>query len=362
MSDKILRHGHPSDTAANWKANNPVIGKGEFAIESDTGKFKIGDGINSYNDIDYNSSLVETELERLNYYGDKDIIPSDESYFIVNETGETITGLTDTGKTQTELVIPYEINGKKITTLFSGSDGISGPPVSILDGNNVITKVIIPKSVTTLGYSSFASCASLTSINIPSSVTSIEEFAFSGCTSLTSINIPSSVTSIKADAFSGCTNLKIYCEQGSYVETYAKENNIPIVYTEIQADSIPTKVSELQNDSGYAKEANRVYCMSSEYIDISELPNNDQRIYGEVSSINVAFPDNLSADYISCMIFSTPNVIPENYTTFPSALYFKGDECNGGIFVPNTSTRYTMLFYHDGVKLIGLVSGIEVVV
>ena len=27
MSDKILRHGHPSDTAANWKANNPVIGK-----------------------------------------------------------------------------------------------------------------------------------------------------------------------------------------------------------------------------------------------------------------------------------------------------------------------------------------------
>ena len=47
MSDKILRHGHPSDTAANWKANNPVIGKGEFAIESDTGKFKIGDGINS---------------------------------------------------------------------------------------------------------------------------------------------------------------------------------------------------------------------------------------------------------------------------------------------------------------------------
>lgn len=127
-------------------------------------------------------------------------------------------------------------------------------------------------------------------------------------------------------------------------------------------DDIPTKMSELQNDSGYAKEANRVYCMSSEYIDISELPNNDQRIYGEVSSINVAFPDNLSADYISCMIFSTPNVIPENYTTFPSALYFKGDECNGGIFVPNTLTRYTMLFYHDGVKLIGLVSGIEVVV
>ena len=53
MSDKILRHGHPSDTAANWKANNPVVGKGEFAIESDTVKFKIGDGTTKYNSLKY---------------------------------------------------------------------------------------------------------------------------------------------------------------------------------------------------------------------------------------------------------------------------------------------------------------------
>ena len=57
------------------------------------------------------------ELERLQYYGDKDIIPSSESYFVVNSTGETITGLTDTGKTQTELVIPDKINGVKITRI-----------------------------------------------------------------------------------------------------------------------------------------------------------------------------------------------------------------------------------------------------
>ena len=82
-------------------------------------------------------------------------------------------------------------------------------------------------------------------------------------------------------------------------------------------------------------------------------------VYGEVSSISVTFPS-AGLDYISSIIFSTPTTIPENYSTFPSDLYFKGDECDAGIFIPIASTRYTMLFYYDGVKLIGLVSGIEV--
>lgn len=224
-----------------------------------------------------------SDVALLQYYGTTDITISDSSYFTVNETGETITGLTDAGKTQTELVIPYKINGVKITTLFSGSNG---QPVSILNGNSTITKVMIPKSVTTLGRGAFLicrslasiiipdsvtnigdyafaacsglksihlpngvtrigteffnGCSSLTSVKIPNSVTSIGERAFLGCTSLTSINIPNSVTSIE-DGFYDYTNLKIYCEQGSYAETFAKGKNIPVVYTDIKDDVIHNK-------------------------------------------------------------------------------------------------------------------------
>lgn len=191
---------------------------------------------------------VDASLERIKYYGSADIIPSDESYFTVNGTGETITGLTETGHTQTELVIPYKINGVEIT-------GIGGLAFS---GRTSLTSITIPNSVTSIGTAAFGDCRLLKSINIPNSVTSIESDVFNGCTSLTSINIPNSVTSIEiatfyncsaltsinipnsvtsiaADAFVNCTNLTIYCEQGSYAETFAKINNIPVVYTDVSA-------------------------------------------------------------------------------------------------------------------------------
>ena len=192
---------------------------------------------------DVKDMATKTELERLKYYGDKDIIPSDESYFTVNSTGETITGLTDTGKTQMELVIPYKINGVEITNLEYGNN------TSILNGNGVITKIVIPNSVTRIGDDAFKDCTSLISVNIPNSVTNIGFHAFFNCTSLTSINIPSSVTSIEIGVFVGCTNLTIYCEQGSYAETYAKANNIPVVYTDVKATSINPTVKTAFEDT-----------------------------------------------------------------------------------------------------------------
>ena len=51
-------------------------------------------------------------------------------------------------------------------------------------------------SVTSVGYSAFFYCSSLTSITIPNSVTSIRHQAFSGCSGLTSITIPNSVTKL----------------------------------------------------------------------------------------------------------------------------------------------------------------------
>ena len=247
---KSARIQQKGNSSTEWDPNAILLSR-EIGIETDTNKMKIGDGITPWFLLPYfnsSTSASDEELERLNYYGDKNIIPSDESYFTVNETGETITGLTDAGKTQTELVIPYEINGKKITTLFSGKDGSGSPPVSILDGNNVITKVVIPKSVTTLGSGAFYECTSLTSINIPNSVTSIGEFAFDHCTSLTSINIPNSVTSIGTYAFESCTSLTSINIPNSVtsIGTYAFQN-----CTSLTSINIPNSVTSIGSSAFY---------------------------------------------------------------------------------------------------------------
>ena len=70
------------------------------------------------------------------------------------------------------------------------------------------SNVVIPKSVTSIGYRAFEGCESLQSVTIGNSVTSIGEYAFYGCTSLTSITIPNSVKSIGEWAFCGCTSLQ----------------------------------------------------------------------------------------------------------------------------------------------------------
>ena len=72
----------------------------------------------------------------------------------------------------------------------------------------LVTDLVIPNSVTSIGHYAFSGCTSLTNVTISNSVTSIGASAFSGCSSLTSITIPSSVTSIGMLAFEGCRNLK----------------------------------------------------------------------------------------------------------------------------------------------------------
>lgn len=41
------------DTAANWTSNNPTLAAGELGLETDTTKYKIGDGTTAWNSLAY---------------------------------------------------------------------------------------------------------------------------------------------------------------------------------------------------------------------------------------------------------------------------------------------------------------------
>ena len=52
------------DSEADWTSANPVLSQGEPGFETDTGKFKWGDGTTAWNDLDYaagSASVVVSE-------------------------------------------------------------------------------------------------------------------------------------------------------------------------------------------------------------------------------------------------------------------------------------------------------------
>jgi len=98
---------------------------------------------------------------------------------------------------------------------------LSGSPLTEIPGGafykcKTLVGIIIPNSVTSIGYEAFSE-SGLTSVTIPNSVTEIGFDAFRS-TGLTSVTIPNSVTRIGYGAFYGCANLTSVTFQGNSSE------------------------------------------------------------------------------------------------------------------------------------------------
>ena len=74
-------------------------------------------------------------------------------------------------------------------------------------GDQLITDLVIPNTVTEIKQYAFNNCTCLTSLEMSNGVTSIGGSVFAGCTGLTSVEMSNSVTSIGGSAFAGCTGL-----------------------------------------------------------------------------------------------------------------------------------------------------------
>lgn len=55
------------DIASEWTSNNPVLASAEIGVETDTNKFKIGDGSTSWNSLDYASGGIDGAVAPVTY-------------------------------------------------------------------------------------------------------------------------------------------------------------------------------------------------------------------------------------------------------------------------------------------------------
>ena len=115
----------------------------------------------------------------------------------------------------TDLIIPdgvtsiggivfSDCTGLKSVTIGNGVTSIGEKAFNNCTG---LISAIIGNGVTSIGDYVFYGCSGLTNVTIPDGVTSIGSYAFSDCRGLTSITIPDSVTSIGSRAFRSCTSL-----------------------------------------------------------------------------------------------------------------------------------------------------------
>ena len=113
------------------------------------------------------------------------------------------------------------LNGSLVTNLVI-PNGVTSIGDDAFHACGNLTSVTIPDGVISIGNRAFGSCGGIASVTIPDSVTSIGSGAFCGyelmtgttvvddslCSSLTSVTIGHSVTNIGAGAFGGCYRLK----------------------------------------------------------------------------------------------------------------------------------------------------------
>ncbi len=89
----------------------------------------------------------------------------------------------------------------------------------------LVTDLVIPNSVTSIGNGAFFGCNNLTSITIPDGVTSIGDSSFYNCSSLTSVYCKPTIPPLGQKAFDVISNAaKIYVPTAS-VEAYKSAEN-----------------------------------------------------------------------------------------------------------------------------------------
>ena len=166
----------------------------------------------------------------------------------------------------------------------------------------------------------------VTALVIPNSVTSIGRYAFYGCTGLTSIVIPNSVTSIGSRAFYGCTGLKTVINFSNLTFSKGSSSNGYVVYYADKVYNAPNGFIDGDFIWCNLNGANTLACYLGEVAKLT-LPadyNGENYVIGN--------------DAFSGCTGLTSIVIPSSVTSIGSGA-FEGCEGLTNIEIPNSVTN-----------------------
>lgn len=342
------------------------------------------DGITEKDIFNWNNG---TEIQMRKYYDEPFDKISDVSLFefILDEnmTAAAYINYDEVKKQEiTELVIPYEYkDGDNKTYSITSVRGKYN-----FEAITLLTKVILPKTITSIGEFAFKYCTELTSITIPDKVRNMDTSAFEHCTNLIDVNIPHGVTKIDVYSFHGCTNLVdvIIPEGVRYICAGAFEDctnltnvNIPDSVTSIDSAafcnctalmtiSIPNSVTLIGNEAFYGcdnltircykNSAAEEYCIANdipyELLDIDIVtettatiflkPQQELRLGTLTGPYSLLLPTAIPEVYESYWTFTAGEGLSLSYSDLP--VLWRGDDCGSdGYFEPVAGTMYEVI-------------------
>ena len=83
MQKIAARVGEWAQTAVDWSRSNPVLLAGEIGVELDTCRFKVGNGVDQWNDLGYIESAQTTYVAGAGIVINNGRIDTDLTYDIV---------------------------------------------------------------------------------------------------------------------------------------------------------------------------------------------------------------------------------------------------------------------------------------
>ena len=128
--------------------------------------------------------------------------------FVVSAEG-VLTEVNGISETNNVVIIPNQVNNIEVKEIKK----------ELFLNNIYIEKLVIPETVTTLGYRMCYGCTNLKEVNLPDNISVIPDYAFEKCTLLEKINFPQSLVQIRNDAFAE-SRIKEFIAPDSFKEIW----------------------------------------------------------------------------------------------------------------------------------------------
>jgi hypothetical protein len=329
------------DTSSNWTANNPTLAAGEFAWESDTNRFKIGDGTTAWTSLGYAS---DGDTAGITFVGDDStgtLVAQNETFKIAGTQNITTAVAGDT----------VTITGPDLTaySTFSGSYTDLTDKPTIPTNNNELTNgagYITDYTVTEGDVTQHQSALAITE----SQITDLGSYITASSTD-TLTNKSGNISQFTNDAGykTSVSEADVTQHQAALSITESQISDLTHFsgsYTDLtNKPTIPSAVSELSNDTGFitnstttmvGDDSTGTTINSGETFKIAGTQNISTAVAGD--TLTITGPDLTSyatTSYVDTEVAGLVDTAPEALNTLNELAAALGDDEN---FATTTST------------------------